>query len=64
LLAACALGLGACWIGAFNEASVKATFRIPEHVRPLAIVSIGYPGERSPIPPKRTLEGIVCYETF
>ena len=64
LLAACALGLGACWVGAFNEEIVRLEFNIPEHIRPLAIVPVGHPSEKPLMPPKRFLEEIVYYETF
>ena len=43
LLMAKALGLGACWIGSFNEDFVSDEFGIPEKVRPQAIIAIGYP---------------------
>jgi nitroreductase len=31
------LGLGTCWIGAFNEAKVKEVLDIPDHVRVVAM---------------------------
>ncbi len=52
LIAAHALGLGACWIGAFNEKEVSKILNLPENIRPLAIIPIGYPAEQ-PIKPKR-----------
>ncbi|TFF83870.1 nitroreductase family protein [Candidatus Thorarchaeota archaeon] len=41
LLAAHALGYGSCWIGAFNEAGVAKTLRIPKNMRPVAMIPIG-----------------------
>lgn len=38
-------GLGSVWIGAFDEAEAAAALGTPPHVRPLAIVPIGYPAE-------------------
>jgi len=64
LLAAHALGLGACWIGAFNEEEVKKILNIPEGVRPVAIIPIGHPAEKPRIIFKRPLSEIVRYETF
>ena len=52
LLAAHALGLGACWVGAFREQEVAALLELPEHLRPVAIVPIGVPDEE-PSPPGR-----------
>lgn len=54
LLTAHALGLGACWVGAFDEEKVRFILGLPEHVRPLAIVPVGYPAEE-PQKPDRIL---------
>jgi len=43
LLTAKALGLGGCWVGAFEEEKVKSILRIPAKLRPVAILSIGFP---------------------
>jgi nitroreductase len=43
LLFAHALGLGTCWIGAFDEELAKRAVNAPEGVRPVAMVPIGYP---------------------
>ncbi len=45
LIAATALGLGTCWIGAFIEEEVSRAVNLPPHLRPVAIVTIGYPAE-------------------
>ena len=62
LLAAHFLGLGACWIGAFDEDSVKRIAGIPEEARPQAIIPIGYPDEEPPVPTKYKLEQVVMTE--
>jgi len=64
LLAACALGLGACWVGAFHEGEVKEVLNLPGGIRPLAIVPVGRPAGRTRTPYKRSLNEIVHYETF
>jgi nitroreductase len=46
------LELGGCWVGAFNEAAVKAALGLPDFLRPVALVSVGFPAE-SPEPPPR-----------
>jgi nitroreductase len=43
LLAATALGLGACWVGAFDEKAATQALQLPAHLRPVAMVPIGYP---------------------
>jgi nitroreductase len=49
LLAAHGLGLGACWVGVHpNEAAIrqlKPLFGLPLTVLPIAVVSLGWPGE-------------------
>jgi len=48
LLAAHALGLGACWIGSYNssyEEEVKDILAIPKDKRLLSIIPIGHPDE-------------------
>lgn len=47
-LAAAALGLGACWIGMFEEAPVKQLLGIPEEIRVVSLMTMGYPGEERP----------------
>ena len=39
------LGLGACWVGAFDEPPVTEVLKLPEHLRPVAIIPIGYPDQ-------------------
>jgi nitroreductase len=38
-------GIGSVWVGAFDEAKARAALALPEHVRPTALVPIGYPAE-------------------
>ena len=64
LLATHALGLGACWVGAFNEAGVEEVFQLPPEVRPIAIISVGYPAEKPNSPPRRDLQKIIHNEKF
>lgn len=49
MLAAHASGLGTCWVGDFDEASVRKLLCLGEQFRPVAIVPLGYPNE-SPNP--------------
>ena len=52
VLAAWNLGIGSCWIGAFNEKKVKAKLQIPENWKVVALLSLGYPAE-NPGPRKK-----------
>jgi nitroreductase len=46
LLAAHSLGLGAVWIGAFDENRINDLYKVPSSARTQAIVLLGYPDER------------------
>jgi len=61
LLEAHSLGLATCWIGGFEEESVKSTLNIPEDARPQAIIAVGYAKEVPAKPPKYPLEPIVYF---
>ncbi len=52
LLAAHDAGLGAVWVGAFDEAAVARLLGLPAHARPVALVPVGHPAE-SPEPSGR-----------
>jgi nitroreductase len=64
LLSIHALGLGACWIGAFSEEKVSLIFNIPKYVRPVAILPIGYPKEKPSPPYKRRIDEITFFEKY
>lgn len=46
LLAADSLGLGSDWVKSFDDDLVKLAIELPENVRPIAIVPVGFPRER------------------
>lgn len=54
LLAAHSLGLGACWVGIQPREARKKAFSsllgCPAHVKPFALVTLGYPAEAKPMP--------------
>jgi nitroreductase len=52
MLAAHSLGLGTCWVGAFREDHVKDVLDLPDHLRPVALIPVGYPA-RMPKAPER-----------
>jgi len=62
LLAIHALGLSACWIGAFDEELVAESVGLPEGLRPVALIPVGYPDEISIPPPRRELEEIIHWD--
>jgi len=62
LLAAVALGLGGCWVGAFDEGQAARVLDLPRRRRPVAILPIGKPlGELAARTSRRPLESVVSY---
>lgn len=65
-LLAKSMGLGTCWVGAFNEIEVSKICKLPRHVRPMVMISIGYP-DLTNLPverPRRELGEFVHSEIF
>ncbi len=62
LLGAVALGLGACWVGAFHEGEAAQALRLGPDLRPIALIPLGYPARplRSPSP-RRPLGEVVRF---
>lgn len=54
MLEAHQLGLGACWVGYFNEEKVKATLGLPENVRIRDLLPVGHPAENAAPAPMHT----------
>jgi nitroreductase len=52
MLQAYDLGLGTCWVGAFDEGEVARTLGVPEGVRPVAVLPIGVPDDEHDAPPR------------
>jgi len=63
-LAATAEGLGTCWIGAFSQSEVKKVLDIPAHYKVVTLIPLGYPADSPRIKSRKSLEEIVCYDTF
>jgi nitroreductase len=62
-LTAVELGLGSCWIGHFDEGKVKEILEIPDRIRVVEIMPLGYPVDPSPIEKNRLpLNAITKYE--
>lgn len=63
LLATTALGLGSCWVGAFNEAVAAEILKLPKNMRPVAMLPIGVPvGIPHKGPPRLAMDDVVVYK--
>jgi nitroreductase len=58
-LAATALGLATCWVGAFDDDAVARAVNLPKGERPVAILPLGYAAESPPRTPRRSLADLV-----
>lgn len=62
LLTIASLGLGSCWVGAFNEPVAAEILGLPQQVRPLAILPIGVPADFiHRLPPRMAIEDVVTF---
>ena len=64
MLAACDLGLGTCWVGAFSEGKVRSLLGLPENIRPMAIIPLGYPAKKPRKPGRMELKKVVHSEMY
>ena len=62
ILAAANIGLGTCWIAAFNAQAAREILKIPDEIEPLIFTPLGYPDD-TPVPKERKpLDDLVRYE--
>lgn len=64
MLAAHALGLGTCWIGAFKEQGVRETLGVPDGLAVVGLITLGYPAEAPAPPPRFEFDEIVHRDRF
>ncbi len=64
-LAAVELGLGTCWVCAFDAEHVRDVLKLPEHLEAIALVPLGYPGdEQRPIKKRKSIEELVSWNGY
>lgn len=61
ILAAADLGLGTCWIGAFDPKEARTLFDLPEGVEPIAFTPLGYPADTARAKDRKPIEDLVRY---
>ncbi len=64
LLKATDLGLGSCWVGAFDEDEVVNILKITDDIKPEAIITIGYSEEDYEMPTRYDLNNLVYFEEY
>jgi nitroreductase len=64
VLEAVELGLGTCWIGAFDGDEVKKLLKIPQEKKVVALITVGYPSESPPSRPRKQIAEIAAYNEY
>lgn len=64
MLSAINEGLGAAFVGAFDDDQVRSVLGLPQAVRPIGIISIGYCAEKPQKLPRRSREEVIHYERW
>lgn len=64
ILSAADLGLGTCWIAAFNPDSARTILNLPSDVDPLIFTPLGYPKDSPKEKTRKPLKELVRYEQW
>jgi len=64
VLAATELGLGTCWVAAFDPAVARKILRLPDDVEPLLFTPLGFPADEPRAKERRPLEELVHFERW
>ncbi|MBS7623651.1 nitroreductase family protein [Candidatus Bathyarchaeota archaeon] len=64
LLAACEMGYGTCWVGAFDEDSVAEIVKAGRGTKPVAVIPVGYPRYTPAATRRRRLSEVIHEETY
>jgi nitroreductase len=64
ILAATALGLGTCWIAAFDPAAAREVLGLPDDVEPIAFTPLGWPDKGAASTDRRPLDELVKRERW
>lgn len=63
-LAASDLGLGTCWIGAFDPEAARQVLKLPKEVEPIAFTPLGYPDDQPRTKIRKAVSDLVRYEKW
>ena len=64
ILAAANLGLGTCWVGAFDARAAREVLHLPDDVEPIAFTPLGYPADQPGPKKRKALSELVRYERW
>jgi len=64
ILAAADVGLGTCWVGAFDPDAARQVLGLPEEVEPIAFTPLGYPADEPRQKKRKPLSDIVRHDRW
>lgn len=64
VIAATSLGYGTCWIGAFDQAQVKAVLGLPEDLTVIALTPVGVPADHPEARPRMPMAEFVSLDRY
>lgn len=64
ILAATSLGLGTCWVAAFDPAAAREILGLPPEVEPIAFTPLGYSADNPRPKEREPLAALVHYERW
>jgi nitroreductase len=64
ILAATDLGLGTCWVAAFDADAAREVLGLPDDVEPVAFTPLGYPADQPGPKERKDLSELVRYESW
>jgi len=64
ILEATELGLGTCWLGAYDEGVVKKVLEIPYEIRVPVMFTLGYADEDPSPRPRKDIDEIISFDKF
>jgi nitroreductase len=64
LLSAINEGIGASFVGAFEDNKVTKILGLPVHVKPIGIIALGYPAEKPERLERIDIHNLIHYERY
>ena len=62
ILTSADLGLGTCWIGAFDSVAAREILGLPDEVEPIVFTPLGYPDDQPKEKKRKSIDELVRYE--
>lgn len=63
-LAAADLGLGTCWVAAFDVIAARDFLKLPTRIEPIILMSLGYPADLPGQKVRKPIEELIYYQDW